>query len=98
MFATADPEGFETVVPGVRRKTLCYGDETLMAEFRLDRDHVLPAHAHPQEQTGYLVAGRLRLTIGGSAHCPTFSLALPSSVVLRERCSVVRMEEQMSGL
>lgn len=83
MFATADPEGFETVVPGVRRKTLCHGDETLMAEFRLDRDHVLPAHAHPQEQTGYLVAGRLRLTIGGTAHeaSPGDSWCIPGGVV-----------------
>ena len=64
MFATADPEGFAPVVPGVRRKTLCWGLETLMAEFRLDGGYELPQHTHPHEQTGYLVSGRLRLTIG----------------------------------
>jgi quercetin dioxygenase-like cupin family protein len=64
MFATADPEGFVTVAPGVRRKTLCFGRETLLAEFRLDGGHDLPRHAHPHEQTGYLVSGRLALTIG----------------------------------
>ena len=64
MFATADPEGFVTVVPGVRRKTLCFGSETLMTEFRLDGGYDLPRHAHPHEQTGYLVSGRLRFTIG----------------------------------
>lgn len=35
-----------------------------MAEFLLDAGSVLPRHAHPHEQTGYLVRGRLRLTIG----------------------------------
>ena len=34
-----------------------------MAEFRLSEGAVLPVHDHPHEQTGYLVAGRLRLTI-----------------------------------
>jgi len=64
MFASADPGGYQIVVPGIRRKTLCHGDATLISEFRLDAGHVLPLHAHPQEQTGYLVAGRLRMTIG----------------------------------
>ncbi len=65
MFASADPSGYRPVAPGIRRKTLCHGDATLISEFRLDAGHVLPLHAHPQEQTGYLVAGRLRMTIGG---------------------------------
>lgn len=83
MFATADPEGFETVVPGVRRKTLCHGRETLMAEFRLDGGHELPQHAHPHEQTGYLVAGRLRLTIGEETRdmSPGDSWCIPGGVV-----------------
>lgn len=64
MFRGSGPEGYEPAVPGIRRKTLCYGDATLISEFRLDAGHVLPRHAHPQEQTGYLVSGRLRMTIG----------------------------------
>ena len=35
-----------------------------MAEFLLNRGSILPVHAHPYEQTGYLVKGRLRLRIG----------------------------------
>jgi len=83
MFATADPEGFETVVPGVRRKTLCHGRDTLMAEFRLDGGRELPQHAHPHEQTGYLVAGRLRLTIGEETRdlSPGDSWCIPGRVV-----------------
>ena len=64
MFATSDPGGYQPAAPGIRRKTLCHGDATLICEFRLDASHVLPMHAHPQEQTGYLVAGCLRMTIG----------------------------------
>lgn len=64
MFRRCGPEGYEPVAPGIRRKTLCHGEATLLTEFRLDAGHVLPMHEHPHEQTGYLVAGSLRMTIG----------------------------------
>jgi quercetin dioxygenase-like cupin family protein len=35
-----------------------------MTEFVLRHGAVLSRHAHPQEQTGYLVRGRIRLSIG----------------------------------
>jgi quercetin dioxygenase-like cupin family protein len=52
------------VLPGIWLKTLCYGDKTLMSEFRLTAGRILPLHSHAFEQTGYLVKGSLRLTIG----------------------------------
>lgn len=64
MFTTHSDDGFAEAVPGVRLKTLVHGATTLMAEFRLTAGHELPAHAHPHEQTGYLVSGRIRLRIG----------------------------------
>jgi quercetin dioxygenase-like cupin family protein len=64
VFTTRSDDGFAEAVPGVRLKTLVHGAATLMAEFRLDAGHELPAHAHPHEQTGYLVRGRIRLRIG----------------------------------
>lgn len=57
-------EGYTDVLPGIRRKTLSYGEKTLLCEFRLQAGFPLPAHDHPHEQTGYLVSGRLRLTVG----------------------------------
>jgi quercetin dioxygenase-like cupin family protein len=45
-------------------KTLTYGNNTLFTEFRLKADCRLPSHANPQEQTGYLVSGSIRLMIG----------------------------------
>ena len=37
-----------------------------MAEFILQAGSNLPLHAHPYEQTGYLVKGGIRLKIGDS--------------------------------
>ncbi len=68
MFVTYDREDHETGLPGIRMKTLCFGDRTLMAEFRLAAGSVLPTHAHPHEQTGYLVRGRMVLTIEDERH------------------------------
>lgn len=45
-------------------KTLVHGKKTLMTEFLLEKGRILPQHTHPHEQTGYLVTGRMRLTIG----------------------------------
>lgn len=65
MFANGSEEGYLEVLEGIRRKTLVYGEETLMVEFLLNGGARLPLHSHPHEQTGYLVKGRMRLTIGG---------------------------------
>jgi quercetin dioxygenase-like cupin family protein len=64
MFAIHGDEGYVAAAPGIAMKTLCHGERTLLAEFRLDAGSTLPRHAHPHEQTGYLTAGRLVLTIG----------------------------------
>jgi quercetin dioxygenase-like cupin family protein len=60
----ADDDGYRQLLPGIRLKTLVHGERTLLSEFRLDADCVLPRHSHSHEQTGYLVKGRIRLTIG----------------------------------
>ena len=68
MFRRSGPEGYEPAAPGIRRKTLCHGEATLLTEFRLDAGHALPMHEHPHEQTGYLVSGHIALTIGDETH------------------------------
>ena len=68
MFEKHGANGYQPALPGIRRKTLCYGTRTLMTEFVLERGSTLPRHAHPHEQTGYLVTGRIRLTIGTTEH------------------------------
>lgn len=64
MFTPASETGYRNALPGIQRKTLTYGAKTLFTEFRLQKGRVLPRHSHPQEQTGYLIRGALRLTIG----------------------------------
>ncbi len=64
MFEKQSDKGYRPVMDGIERKTLVYGEETLMTEFRLRKGAVLPRHSHPHEQTGYLVKGRMRLLIG----------------------------------
>ncbi|MFH0880946.1 MAG: cupin domain-containing protein [Lentisphaerota bacterium] len=65
MFNKKTESGYTESLPGIRQKTLVYGDKTLMTEFILAKGRNLPLHAHPYEQTGYLVKGHLRLKMGG---------------------------------
>jgi quercetin dioxygenase-like cupin family protein len=68
MFAKSDPAGYKTMLDRIEMKTLVHGDKTLMTEFRLGQGAVLPRHKHPHEQTGYLVSGRIELTIGAETY------------------------------
>lgn len=64
MFTKADPNGYRELLPGIAIKSLVHGAKTSLVEFRLAKGTILPRHAHPHEQTGYLVSGRIRLTAG----------------------------------
>lgn len=68
MFERHSSEHYKAALPGIEMKTLCYGERTLMTEFLLKRGSTLPAHSHPYEQTGYLVAGHIRVKIGAEEH------------------------------
>jgi quercetin dioxygenase-like cupin family protein len=67
MYGIASGEGFAGILAGIQIKTLCRGERMLMSEFRLEKGASLPMHSHPNEQTGYLVRGRLVMHIGPSA-------------------------------
>jgi quercetin dioxygenase-like cupin family protein len=64
MFYKVNHNGYTQALPGIKMKTLVYGERTLFTEFRMEANSVLPMHSHVYEQTGYLVKGRLKLTIG----------------------------------
>ena len=82
MFYKHDPSGYHQAVAGVRMKTLVYGENTLFTEFILHAGHTLPRYAHEQEQTGYLVSGSIRLSIGDAAFevSPGDSWCIPGGV------------------
>ncbi|MCD4717224.1 MAG: cupin domain-containing protein [Desulfobacterales bacterium] len=63
MFYKKSDEGYNEALEGIRRKTLVYGEKTLMCEFRLDKGKTLPMHSHPHEQSGYLVSGRINMIV-----------------------------------
>jgi quercetin dioxygenase-like cupin family protein len=65
MFTKGSSAKFSPALPGISRATLAYGTKTMFTEFRLAKGSVLPKHSHPHEQTGYLLSGKLKLTIGG---------------------------------
>jgi len=88
MFSKHGAEGYTLPLAGIRMKTLCYGERTLMTEFLLSRGTTLPLHSHPYEQTGYLVAGQLRLTIGEREHdvAPGDSWCIPHNIEHGAQC------------
>jgi quercetin dioxygenase-like cupin family protein len=64
MFYKNDTNGYRELLPGIEMKAMVYGEKTLMSEFFLKNGSVLPTHDHIHEQTGYLISGKIVLTIG----------------------------------
>ena len=79
---SADATGYVPALAGIQRKTLLDGGRTQIVEFKLARGTVIPLHDHPQEQTGYLVSGRMTLTIAGVDHAlkPGDAWTIPGGV------------------
>ncbi len=82
MTGKASNTGYIKALDGIERKTLVYGENTLLTEFKLQKDRLLPCHKHPQEQTGYLVSGHIILTIDGQKQdmLPGDSWSIPGNV------------------
>jgi len=82
MFQQRSDCDYLPALDGVERKTLVHGENTLMTEFRLRKGSLLPHHSHPHEQTGFLVKGRIRLSIGADTHevLPGDSWCIPGGV------------------
>ena len=82
MFYKSNNNGYKQALEGIKFKTLVYGERTLFTEFRLEKGSKLPRHRHPHEQTGYLVGGRMRFSIGEETYEvePGDSWCIPSDV------------------
>lgn len=65
MFNKKSSEGYRTVQPGLRFRTLAHGVHTHLTEFHLAKGTIIARHEHPHEQTGYLVSGRMIFVIAG---------------------------------
>ena len=68
--------------PGIYRRTLAHTDEVLLCEFFLQRESVVTPHSHQNDQVGYVVFGRLEITIGTDTRLcePGDSYAIPGGI------------------
>jgi len=71
-----------SILDGISRKTLVFGDNALLSEFRLQKGRILPLHNHPEEQVGYLISGHIILHIDDELFDmhPGDSWAIPGNV------------------
>ena len=83
MFYKKEQSGYKEIIPGIKLKTLSYGDKTLLSGFLFEQGHSLPRHHHSCEQTGYLVSGSLMLTIGDDSYevTPGDSWVIQSNII-----------------
>jgi quercetin dioxygenase-like cupin family protein len=65
MFYKKEDSPYRHPLEGVSFKSLAHGEKTHLTEFRLDKGSIIPTHAHPHEQTGYLISGKMKFTIAG---------------------------------
>ena len=85
------------LLTGVALKTLAWGSKTLMAQFNLAKGSQIPVHQHPNEQTGYLVSGHMRLTVAdasfeaGPGDSWSIPMDVPHSATAHEDCVVVEV-------
>jgi quercetin dioxygenase-like cupin family protein len=68
---------------GINRRTMAVTDEAMLCEFFLERGSIVKEHSHMNDQVGYIVFGRLEMTIGGQTKVlyPGDSYAIPGGVV-----------------
>lgn len=83
------------MLPGLTRRVLACSDAMMLAEFTFEEGIEVPKHTHPHDQVGYVVSGRMKMTIadetleceaGDSYHAPSgvshSGVALVRSVVV----------------
>lgn len=63
-FIPANTGSHHQIFPGVEIRTTA-GDRMMISVVTFVPEAVVPSHAHPHEQMGYLVSGELEFTIGG---------------------------------
>jgi len=68
MFVKSDQAKQVEMAPAVLRRTLGHGEEMLLAEFTLAAGAEVPIHSHPHAQVGYMVRGRMQLSVGDETY------------------------------
>jgi quercetin dioxygenase-like cupin family protein len=89
-FITPRDQGQVEMLAGVHRRTMGTTDEVMLCEFFLERDSMVPEHSHMNDQVGYVIYGKLEMTIGGVVQVcnPGDSYAIPGGVLHSARALV----------
>ena len=56
------------LAPGIRRRTVTHGETMYQMIAELAAGSVMPEHKHPQEQIIHIMAGRMKVNVGGVSH------------------------------
>ena len=78
------------MLPGVHRRTMGTTDETMLCEFFLERDSLVPPHSHMNDQVGYVIYGRIEYKVGEEVFVATAgdSYAIPGGIVHSARAII----------
>lgn len=89
-FITPKEAGQIEMLTGVHRRTMGTTDEVMICEFLLMRESLVPPHSHKNDQVGYVISGRVEMTIGGQVRIiePGDSYAIPGGIVHSARALV----------
>lgn len=81
-FVTPGDVGQVEMAAGLRRRTMATTDEAMLCEFLLERGARIEPHSHRNDQVGYLVFGRMQITVGAETRVlqPGDSYAIPGGV------------------
>jgi len=63
MFTSHSTPKKRPILEGIELSTLAHGQNTIMVRFDLQKGSSIPEHQHIYEQTGFLLSGRLKLTL-----------------------------------
>jgi len=93
-FSYSDGRAVE-MLPGLIRRTLVSDERLMICRFDLEKGVQIPGHSHPQDQAGYVVSGKIRVTVEAESCdlAPGDSYSAPSgavhSALALEACVVV---------
>ncbi len=63
-FVTSKNADQVEMAEGIHRRTMATTDEAMICEFFLERGAVVQPHSHMNDQVGYIIFGRIEITIG----------------------------------
>ena len=80
--STTDVEQIE-MLAGIHRRTMATTDEAMLCQFTLDKGGTVPLHQHMNDQIGYVISGKIEVTIGNEVRVLTKgdSYAVPGGIM-----------------